>query len=198
MARDKRHRRYSRQSPARVHVDQRRALVAELRERGFSYAVIADAVRARFPDTCPASYNQRYAYQDVRYILDQAAEVTIKAKAPLRALANARLERLHAAFYDLALKGDNDAFTKVFRVLEREAKMWGLDAEQAGTANMLPLPEHHRRCLLLLRVGQELLRELAPDEPTYLVWLGLYQQRLEAMAGSIGLPTSEPPALPEP
>ena len=88
----------SKQNARTVPTAQRRAYVAELRERGITYAQIADAVRQRFPDTCPPTYDQRYAYVDVRYILDQAADVTIEAKRPLRALANARLERLHAAF----------------------------------------------------------------------------------------------------
>jgi hypothetical protein len=183
-------------SARKVHAEQRRALVAELRERGASYQLIADAVRQRFPETTPAGYDFKAAYRDVRYVLDRAAEVTIRAKAPLRALHTARLERMHLAFYDLALKGDNDAFAKVFKVLEREAKMWGLDEVQAGSAHLIPLPEHHRRCLLLLRVVQELIYARTPSAEDAHAWLLDLQQRLDALATLVGLPA--PAAQPQP
>ena len=182
----------SKQNARHVHAEQRRALVIELRERGATYRTIVEVVRQRFPDTCPPSYNERQAYYDVRYVLDCALERQAKAREPLRQLHFQRLERMHLAFYPLALQGDNDAFAKCYKVLEREAKLFGLDAVQMGSAHVLPIPEHHRRCLLLLRLVQEEYRELAPDEATYLAWLARLQARVEAASALLGLPASEP------
>lgn len=68
------------------------------------------------------------AWKAIRRTLDrqEAAAVT-----ELRALENARLDRLQSAWWDKALGGDDKAAQIVLRVFERRAKLNGLDQPQA-------------------------------------------------------------------
>ncbi len=83
---------------------------------GDSYEQIAAAV---------GYTNRGTAYTAVRRVLERRE---VEDAAQLRTLEGARLDRLQAAHWDLALAGDPKAATVVLRIFERRAKLFGLDA----------------------------------------------------------------------
>jgi len=177
--------RQGRTRPQTLHAAERRQFVYAMRVHGAHYRTILEACKQRFGDRLPHPYNERSVAKDVCWGLDHLNKQSIQDVAPLRELHTARLERMHLAFYDLALKGDNDAFSKCLKVLEREAKMWGLDA-QPVTSGSITIEEHHRRCMLLLRVVQELIYARTASAEEAHAWLLDLQQRLDALALLLG------------
>ena len=61
----------------------------------------------------------------------------------LRALENERLDDMLRAIYAQAVKGDTGAIDRILRIMERRAKLWGLDApvqsvvDNGGTTRIL-------------------------------------------------------------
>lgn len=96
---------------------QRQAL--ELRKRGMSYADIAGQVGYR---------SASGAHQAVQRALQKTIH---EAAADLREIEVERLDALQDAVWDRAMEGDKDAVDRVLRVMERRAKLLGLDSPMA-------------------------------------------------------------------
>lgn len=68
------------------------------------------------------------AHRDVSNVLDALASSTTANAVHLRQLESERLDRLTAALSPKAEKGDVDACRALVRVMERRARLFGLDA----------------------------------------------------------------------
>jgi hypothetical protein len=93
------------------------------------------------------------AWRAIRRTLDrqEAAAVT-----ELRALENARLDRLQTVLWPPAMRGDLKAIDRLLRLFERRAKLNGLDQQGARDAGalaeaLLSDPDARRERLTLLR-----------------------------------------------
>lgn len=94
--------------PKKTRVDhlaalQRRQYVFSLRCTGASFTTIYEAVKRRFPDTLPKSYNRRHCYNDVMLELTTIREELAKDVEAVRALELQRLDQMQLAIWPLAL-----------------------------------------------------------------------------------------------
>lgn len=117
-------------SLTRIAQAERRAQYLNLRKAGYTY----ERIGAQYGVT-------RQAVYDVvtRVLKSQQAE----AVADLRTLENERLDDMLRAIYAQAVKGDTGAIDRILRIMERRAKLWGLDApvqsvvDNGGTTRIL-------------------------------------------------------------
>ena len=118
----------SRQGPIKV----RTALLEErclaLRLEGLTHREIA----ARL-GIAPSS-----AYKRVRHGLDAVNERNAEEAQRLRSLELLRLDELQEAIWEKALEGEAQSLARVLSIMERRAKLLGLDAP-ASTKRELPL-----------------------------------------------------------
>ena len=102
-------------NPTRIAQAERRTQYVNLRKEGYTYEHIA----AQFGVTRQA------VYSGVKKALDKQQAESV---GELRALENERLDDLLRAIYAEALKGDLGAIDRILRIMERRARLWGLDA----------------------------------------------------------------------
>lgn len=102
----------------RITATERRIKALALRKAGASYRAIADTL------ACSVAT----VYDDVQHAYQELNEQRQAEAAEAHTLENARLDDLQAAFWSRARSGDNKAAQTVLRIMERRAKMNGLDA----------------------------------------------------------------------
>jgi hypothetical protein len=90
--------------------------VLELRQMGITFDVIAQEVGYASAGSCYNAFKRAL----MRTLQEPADEI--------RDLASARLDRLLSAVWAKALRGDIPAITASLKILERQAKLMGLDA----------------------------------------------------------------------
>jgi hypothetical protein len=99
----------------RIRAAERQRRTLELRLAGYSFAAIADQVGYKHPSGASEA-------------LKQALKVTLQEPASeIRALEAERLDRLLLAWWPRAEAGQPEAFDKVLRLMERRARLLGLD-----------------------------------------------------------------------
>ncbi len=101
--------------PKRVRIKERRLRALELRMRGLTYAEIAREV---------GYASGSGAHKAVRAALEAEALMTA---SEVRDLLVLRLETLLQGIWDAACRGEFQAIDRVLRILDREAKLLGLD-----------------------------------------------------------------------
>jgi hypothetical protein len=125
--------------------------VLELRRAGVSFARIAEQVGVNDKSQAHKIYRRALA----RTLQEPAAEI--------RELEAERLDRLQVAVWTKALKGDLGAVDRVLRVMERRARLLGLDHADGIAERALQL-EAARVRLVALAFGK-VLDELKLPEP---------------------------------
>jgi len=104
------------QSPRRIEISLKQAQALELRKAGASYGAIAERLKFK---------NAARAYEAVRAALQK----TLRPPAEeLRQLESERLDALLLALWSQARQGNLGAVDRVLRVMERRARLLGLDA----------------------------------------------------------------------
>lgn len=104
--------------------------VLELRRAGLTWANIADQVGYADPTGAYAAYKRavkRVLKEPVQEVLDQELD---------------RLDRLQVAVWGRAMKGDDRAINTILRLMERRAKLLGLDAAQKVQAEVTTYDGH--------------------------------------------------------
>ena len=69
------------------------------------------------------------------YVADSLAEVTKEDAQQLRDVEAARLDALQHAIWDKAIGGDLSAMDRVIKIIDRRARLLGLDAPQQVAVN---------------------------------------------------------------
>lgn len=105
----------SKTSARRVKTRERKSTALKLRASGATYAAIAEHL----------GITAQSAYALVKNALD---EIPAESVPEFRAIENVRLDRMTAAMWRGATDGDFKAIDRVIRIMERRAKMMGLDA----------------------------------------------------------------------
>lgn len=108
----------------------REVRVLELRRAGLTWANIADQVGYADPTGAYAAYKRavkRVLKEPVQEVLDQELD---------------RLDRLQVAVWPRAMKGDDRAINTILRLMERRAKLLGLDAAQKVQAEVTTYDGH--------------------------------------------------------
>jgi DNA-binding CsgD family transcriptional regulator len=150
----------SRQAASRVRAAQLEERCLDLRASGLSFREIA-----RNLNVVPST-----AYKAVARGLAAANEHNREEAASLRDLEVMRLDQLQAALWTRAIDdGDHQAIDRVLRIMERRAKLLGLDAPtQREIKEIPPDPEtarHQRRLLVQRLVAEITTAELEVSSP---------------------------------
>lgn len=108
----------------------RRAYVLQLRKAGATYREIAQAAIEKFGlDALPDSWGHRYAHKDVARELEHLRSDVRETARDVLVLELQRLDDLLKALWPLAARKNPDykAVDRVLRLMERRAKLLGLD-----------------------------------------------------------------------
>ncbi len=111
-----------------IDATERRTYTLALRKAGVSYRDIADAVVNHFGiANLPKGYDSRYAYKDVMRWIHIAREEMREGAHDILELELKRLDELMFALWDRAIQGEFKAVDRVLKIMERRAKILGLD-----------------------------------------------------------------------
>ena len=105
-------------APVKLKTAALEAQCLHLRMAGYSHREIAAQL-----GIAPSS-----AYKRVRHAFDEVNKHNLDTAEQLRALELLRLDELLSALWDTAIAGDLKAVDRVLKVMERRAKLLGLDA----------------------------------------------------------------------
>lgn len=98
--------------------EENRLRALQLRKAGLSYEVIGRQL----------GYTKQHAYQLVKTALERTRTLCVEASDNLRQLESERLDALMASLWGTASRGDTAAIDRVLRIMERRARLFGLDA----------------------------------------------------------------------
>ena len=118
----------SRQGPGKVRTAKLEAECLRLRLDGLSHREIA-AQLGIAPST---------AYKRVRHALDDVNQRNTEEAGTLRTLELLRLDELQNVIWEKALAGDDKALGRVLAIMDRRAKLLGLDAPAKGEVEVSP------------------------------------------------------------
>jgi hypothetical protein len=135
--------------------------VLELRRAGLTWSAIADQTGYADATGAYAAYKRA-----IKRVLDEPADEVRKQELD-------RIDRLQVAVWNRALKGDDKAINTVLRLMERRARLLGLDAAQRVQAEVVTYDGHRdidgeiERILQIIRSvdhGEPLALESGPSE----------------------------------
>jgi len=128
---------------------ERRVQALELRKAGASYRQIGKTLGT----------SQVQAYRDVQRMLQALAKVETDKARELRSLEDERLNDLLLVLWPQAKKGNLGAIDRIVRIMERRARLFGLDAptkvaETTPEGMALPPEQVSLRIVRLLEMAQ--------------------------------------------
>lgn len=107
----------------------RRRTVLALRKAGATYREIAAAVREKYGDKAlPGGWDERYAYKDLMRELEHVRTQVAESATDVLSLELQRLDDIFRKVYTSAKNGHLGAVDRVLRIMDRRAKLLGLDA----------------------------------------------------------------------
>ena len=109
----------------------RRVYVLNLRKAGMTYAEIAAATLRKFgEEQLPSGWDERYAHKDVKRELDKLQAEIAESVDDIRQMELERLNDLLKGLWPQVAKSNPKlpAVDRVLRVMDRRAKLMGLDA----------------------------------------------------------------------
>lgn len=116
-------------SPQQVDTAVRRAFVIERRRAGDTYRQIAAAAVAHFgEDALPRGWSERFAHKDLMRELERMRAEMFEDAQAVRQMEAERLDELLRGLWTKAKRGDPAAVDRVLKIMERRAKLLGLDA----------------------------------------------------------------------
>jgi len=108
---------------------ERRAFVFDLRRAGVQYREIADRAITKFGvDRLPQGWNGLYACKDIGRELERLRTEINESAQDLRQIEDERLNDILVSLWPQAMRGHLGAIDRVLRIMDRRAKLWGLDA----------------------------------------------------------------------
>lgn len=111
---------------ARERAAERRLNALRLRKAGASYSQIAEAL----------GYSKTQAYRDIQRALKNIGKEEQEGALELRLLESQRLDELLMPMMRQAKGGSQGAVDRVLRIMERRAKLWGIDAPERAEIRM--------------------------------------------------------------
>jgi transposase len=111
---------------ARARAAERRLNALRLRKAGASYSQIAKALGC----------SKTQAYRDIQRALKNIGKREQEGAAELRLLESQRLDELLMPMMRQAKNGSQGAVDRVLRIMERRAKLWGIDAPERAEVRM--------------------------------------------------------------
>jgi len=116
-------------APVMINTAERRAFVMRLRISGAKLEDIADACKRQFgEDRLPKGYDRAQVCQDILRELEQISQYREQSRNALLALDTERLDRMLMSIWPQVIAGNFGAIDRALRILERRAKMFGIDS----------------------------------------------------------------------
>ena len=119
-----------------IDTAQRRRLVIKYRLKGMTYWDIADRIAEEIPrEDLPSGWDSRYAWKDFHRELEHIRDDILEDMEHVLELEKRRLDDLQAALWDRAI-GDKDkdpdqsAIDRILKIMQRRARLYGLDAPE--------------------------------------------------------------------
>ncbi len=120
----------SKTSPSRLEAAEKRIAVLRLRRDGLSYTEIGERL----------GIHRSRAHQIVTEEMGVLSKELAETREELRQLELERLDRMHQAVWASAEQGNHEAIDTVLKLMNRRAKLRGLDAPTASTAAVFSVP----------------------------------------------------------
>ena len=112
-------------------------MVMALRKSGATYRQIAEQVERQVgKENLPTTWGERYAHKDVRRELNRIQAETGETAQETLMLELARLDAALMAIWRGVQSGDYQAIDRLLRIMDRRAKMLGLDAPAKSMAEI--------------------------------------------------------------
>lgn len=108
----------SKYSAQKLRASTKYAKALELRRNGFTYAQIGDAL----------GVSKQNAYKTVQKALNQDIAMSSEDREQVRKLELDRCDYMQQAHWDKAMAGDEGKTLIILKIMERRAKLLGLDA----------------------------------------------------------------------
>lgn len=108
----------------------RRKEVVNLRGSGMKFDEISEYMKQKYGELIPDKYCGQSAYTDFRNEVARLKSEEGETASELKWLDNSRLEKLILASFDIAMEGNLKAMEIAVKLMERRAKLMGLDAPQ--------------------------------------------------------------------
>jgi len=106
----------------------RRREIIRLRKKGATWRAIASQMISRHgEEVLPSGFDHRYACNDFRRVLKKTREETRQEAEDARDLELMRLDEMQRGLWEKAAAGDTQAVSAALRVMERRARLLGLD-----------------------------------------------------------------------
>ena len=110
---------------------ERRAYILRLRREGMTYEEIVQKTIEHFGvDNLPECFDRLYAYKDVKRELDKLHKEMHEDALMVREIELQRLDEMLQPMLKKAKSGDAKAVMSVIRIMDRRAKLMGLDAPE--------------------------------------------------------------------
>lgn len=107
----------------------RRQFVVEMRTTGAKYREIARAAVLRFGKSkLPRGWDERYAYKDLMRLLESTDAQLVEGREHIRQIELDRLDTMTMATWERAATGEREAIQTVLSLMQRRAKITGIDA----------------------------------------------------------------------
>jgi len=132
-------------NPDKAETQRREARSIEMRQMGATYEAIADDL---------GLLSRSAAYRTVMRALSRHGAEEV---GNLRMVEGARLDALHSVVWDQALTGDYAAINTVLKIMERRARLFGLDQAQRVAVKSTPALDAEIETLI------DELRSLPPE-----------------------------------
>jgi hypothetical protein len=115
-------------TPQQIDVLVRRSKAVALRKSGLNYRMVAAQIVQEYgEDNLPKNYDSRYAWADIQEALLEIRTTLNEDVETLRGLELDRLDDLYQLAYKAARKGQLGGIDRALRVMERRARLKGLD-----------------------------------------------------------------------
>lgn len=169
--------------PDHVRAEKRRNFAFQLRSAGLTYNEIVEAVRNQFPDEVPPSYDNRYAYNDVKLMLDHL-RIDLKEDSQfVRMIMLEQIDRVMITVYDMAQKGNLKAIDRMLKLQTQKARLVGAYAPSEVKINdwrseILQLMQTHKIDEQQVReyLGEQLYREFVESRSPALLEAGTVEE----------------------
>lgn len=110
---------------------ERRAFVFQLRRAGVQYREIAKRAIEKFGvDRLPLGFNGLYAAKDISRELTRLRDEIAESAQDVRQMQDERLNDMLVSLWPQAMRGHRGAIDRVLRIMDRRAKLWGLDKQK--------------------------------------------------------------------
>ena len=143
-------------SVQRLKTAERRQYVCALRAAGATYHQIADQAAKEFGlDRLPKGWDHRFAYKDVKRVLDKMYKEMYIDMRGYQQIQVQRYEGMIRTFWPSAMRRDKGSAELVLKAMKDENKLLGLDSPQRVDIRVQQIDQRIEQLMAELTTGPE-------------------------------------------